>query len=264
MSTKKSLICALCCCLGASLGVASLSGCVTDVQGTSQNDKTAAFHENDEDTFSPASIEEVSEKTGKAVAITEQGYNAKDSYVHWGIMVNNPNTDLIARNTTVTVTLYDKAGNKMCSADSVIDFIGPDTTIGFAGNKVGDGTKPDKVDITVDSSSTIWQDADSYVEPFTIDDFTEKDAMYYRYQINGEITNHTGTYASTVPLSFIIRDDNSKIVGGYVGKAYRIKSGRTKSFKVTINTVPDHKTLEIYPQIYVEGKAVTTSNSDYN
>lgn len=240
-----------------------LAGCAAETTGTSFNDQTAVFQDDEETTFTPAGISEVASETGEPVCLTEQGWNAKDGFVHYGIMVENPNAQLIARNTVVHITLYDKKGAVMAEDESTISFIGPETTIGYAGNKVGDGTKPADVEITINTSSTIWQDASDYTAPFTIDSFTETDALYYRYQIDGEITNHTGEYASTVPLSFIIRDEDGAICGGYVGKAYRIKAGRTKSFKITINTVPDHASLEIYPLVYVEGEEVNTSNSSY-
>lgn len=264
MQTKRrtTTICCAACVAALCLG-APLAGCTTGTTGTSFNDQTAVFQDEGDATFTPASLSEVSSEVGQPVVITEQGWNADDDFVHYGIMVQNPNSALIARNTVVHVTLYDKKGKVMAEDASTINFIGPDTTIGYAGNKVGDGTKPARVEVAVEEGSTIWQDAEGYTAPFTIDTVTEKDALYYRYQINGEITNHTGEYASTVPLSFIIRDDEGAICGGYVGKAYRIKAGRTKSFKITINTVPDHATLEVYPLVYVEGEEVNTSNSSY-
>lgn len=250
-----ALAAVLCCC--------ALCACATDpVVGTSNNDKTSVF-QSSEATFTPQDVSITSSRTGEALEITSQGWNAKDGFVHYGIMVENPNTDLIARNTVVKVRLYDKKGKLMSEDESTIMFVGPGKTIGYAGNKAGDGTKPAKVKIALDEDSTVWQDAQDYTDPFTIDDFTDKDALYRRYQISGDITNHTGEYASTVPLSFVLFDEDDKVVGGYVGEAYRIKAGRTKSFKATINTVPDYDHMEVYPQIYVEGKMESASNSSY-
>lgn len=244
-------------------GALALGACSTEpVVGRSFNDQTSTF-QSDEATFTPQDTSVVSDRTGTPLKIESSGWNAKDSYVHWGIMVENPNDDLIARDTVVRVRTYDSHGKRLSSDTSKISFVGPGKTIGFAGNKAGNGTRPARVEIKLDGGSTIWQDAQGYTDPFTIDEFHDENALYRRYQITGQITNHTGAYASTVPMSFICFDKEGKITGGYVGEAYRIKPGRTKSFKLTINTVPKYDHMEAYPLIYVEGEGGGASNSPY-
>ncbi|ACV21681.1 Uncharacterised protein [Slackia heliotrinireducens] len=224
----------------------TLAGCATEITGTSFNDQTAVF-EKGEPSFMPQPVSESSDAVGNDVTIDEQGWWAKDGFVHYGIVITNPNDDLIARNTVITITTYDKHGTKLTGETATVSFIGPGESIGYAGI-AGEGLVPDRVDITVDGATTVWQDADGYTPIFTVDSYEEQDKLYFRYEITGKVGNHTGGYVSNVPLCVLLRDDEGNIVAGYTGAAYRIKDGRSKDFTVTMHSAPSHASVDIYPQ----------------
>ncbi len=183
----------------------------------------------------------------QAVAITESGWWAKDSYAHFGVMLENPNKEYAAHNTRILVKLYDKDGSAISSEEFTVALIGPNVRIGFAGT-AGNGWSPSKVSIEVVEGSTQWQSAKSYQAPFSIESFSEEDKLYFRYEITGKIKNLTGSYASTADLSLILRDESGSIVAGYTGSAYRIKADRVKDFLVTMHSAPEHALVEVYAQ----------------
>lgn len=181
------------------------------------------------------------------LAITETGWWAKDGFVHYGIMVENPNDDAVARGTIVHVTCYDAEGTITWEQDDEIALVGPGQTIGFAGD-AGDGWQPARVEFSLSEGSTAWEPADGFAEPFTIESFEDTDKLYFRYEVTGQIANHTGDYASTADLSIILRDDAGAIIAGYTGSAYRMKADRTKDFLVTLQSAPAHASCAVYAQ----------------
>lgn len=181
------------------------------------------------------------------ITITESGWWAKDGYVHYGLMVQNPNEDAVARDTNVHVTCYNADGAITWEQDDTIALIGPGQTVGFAAD-AGDGWQPARVEFTLDGASTTWDSAEGFAEPFTIEDFEDQDKLYFRYEVIGDIRNNTDEYASTANLSIILRDDAGSIIAGYTGSAYRIKAQRTKDFLVTLQSAPPHARAEVYAQ----------------
>ena len=225
------------------LGVVPLAGCQQKTVSTSNNDKYEVF-QTDNATFTPAAADQAAATIGDECTITATGWWAKDCYIHWGIKIQNPNANLIARDVVIGIKSYDAAGELLSQDTSTISFIGPETTIGFAG-KSGNGQKPETVEITVEKTTT-WQDAESYVEPLFVASVEEQDKGYYRYEYTGGITNNTGSYVSTAPISILLEDEDGNILAGYTGSTKRIKAGRTKDYQITINTAPDHAKVEVF------------------
>lgn len=143
----------------AALGFALLPacGCAQKIVGTSNNDKYAVFEQTDSLSFVPQKTDIASTKVGEAVRIDASGWWAKDCYIHYGIKITNPNADLIARDVVVRITGYDESGEIPSQDEDVISFIGPDSTIGFAG-ECGNGQKPTNVEIEAVSTG-VWQEA---------------------------------------------------------------------------------------------------------
>jgi|GEM_PF-7119012 len=181
------------------------------------------------------------------VAIQKSGWWDKDSYVRYGIMVENPNNDLVACDTQVHVSLRNEEGAVVYESTDTIAEIAPGQTIGFAGIS-GDGWAPTTVDIELVTGSTKWRSADSYVEPLRIESMAEQNKLYFRYELTGQITNETPEYMGTVTLSAILFDDQGNIVAGYSGEAYKIKGGQTKSYLLTLHSAPDHASVQLFAQ----------------
>lgn len=223
---------------------ATVAGCSGAPVGTSNNDKYEVFQDEGTATFIPQPLSSVSEKTADDVVLVDEGWWAKDSYIHYGIKVRNPNSGLIARDVQVLVTSYDEEGVQLSEEQALISFIGPDTTIGFAGT-CGSGQKPAEVAIEL-LGTTVWQDAEGYEEPLLIASVEEQDKGYYRYEFTGGVTNNTGAYVSTAPVCILLEDEDGRILAGYEGSAKRIKEGRTSPYQITINTAPDHDQVEVF------------------
>lgn len=242
---SKSLAGALACAL-ALTGLTATACSEQKLVGTSNNDKYAVFQNEDSSSFKPKDVQAASEKSGEPVTISASGWWAKDCYIHYGVKLTNSNDDLIARDVTLSITAYDEAGNLLSQDQDTVSFIGPHSTIGFAG-ECGNGQKPDQVTIEVVGTS-VWQDAEGYTEPLFIASVEETDKGYYRYEYTGGVTNNTGTYVSTAPISILLEDEEGNIVAGYTGSTKRIKAGRTKDYQITINTAPDHAQVEVFAQ----------------
>lgn len=183
----------------------------------------------------------------RPLEITESGWWDKDSYVHYGIMVKNPNESYRALGARVKVTLYDADDGVIDEREDEIALVEAGQTIGFA-QTLGDGCAPTRVEISLVEDSVEWAAAEGAVPPLIVEEFSEEDKLYFRYEISGMLTNAMDAYASTVDLSVILRDENGSIVAGYPGEAYHIKAGQTKSFMVTLHTAPDHASVEVYAQ----------------
>ena len=232
----------VCGCLIA--GATALSGCQKTIVSNSDTDKYTVFQDEDAARFTPSPLDVASTKTGREVTIVASGWWAKDSYIHYGVKVENPNPDLIARDVIIQVVSFDKHGTELSRDTEAISFVGPATVIGFAG-ECGNGQKPETVEITV-LGTTAWQDAEGYTDPLFVASVTEHDKGYYRYEYTGGITNCTGTYVSSVPICILLEDEDGNILAGYAGSTKRIKSDRTKDYQITINTAPDHAKVEVF------------------
>ncbi|MBQ6585461.1 MAG: hypothetical protein IJH83_01475 [Coriobacteriales bacterium] len=222
---------------------ALLRGCSQGTTGTSNNDKYEVF-QNDDGKFVPQPLDVASSKTGSEVTITSSGWWAKDSYIHYGIKVLNPNGDLIARDVVIQISSYDEAGTLLSQDTDTISFIGPHVETGFAGT-CGNGQKPASVTIEI-LGTTVWQDASGYVDPLFVTSVDEADKGYYRYEYTGGVTNNTGTYVSTAPICILLEDEDGNILAGYAGSTKRIKTDRTKDYQITINTAPEHAQVEVF------------------
>lgn len=235
---------------------ALVPGCSKTIVGNSDTDKYAVFQD-DAEHFIPQPLSAVSAKTGSPVVITASGWWAKDCYIHYGVKLFNPNTDLVARDTVIRITSYDEAGTLLSDDTATISFIGPEVTIGFAG-ECGNGQKPESVVIEL-VGTEVWQDGEDYVDPLFVASIEEHDKGYYRYEFTGGITNNTGCYVSTVPISILLEDEDGNIVAGYAGSTKRIKTDRTKDYQITINTAPDHAKVEVFAHWSTLNDDVNTS-----
>lgn len=220
------------------LATATLSGCATSVIAPQSSDQPAVERED------PTVVDGAD---AAVVQVEELAWWAKDSYVHYGLTITNPNDDLAATDTQIHIVLYDENGDVICEEDDNIALIGPGETVGFAG-EAGNGWTPTDVEITVDTDSTVWIEAGDWEDPFTVVSYEEEDKLYYRYEVSGQLCNNTDDYVSAVRLCILMRDETGAIVAGYTGEAYRIKSGQTKDFLLTMNTAPDHASVEVWAQ----------------
>ena len=120
-------------------------------------------------------------------------------------------------------------------------------TVGFAG-EAGNGLVPARVEFTIDPDSVTWKDGAAATAPYVVKSFDEQDKLYFRYEIDGAIVNVTDSYGSGANLHVLLLGEDGEIVAGYTGSAYRIKTGQTKNFLVTLHSAPDHSSTEVYAQ----------------
>ena len=182
-----------------------------------------------------------------APVMVASGWWAKDSYVHYGVKVENPNEDYVAHGIEVHVVLKDESDQVAYESTDVIPEIGPGETIGFTGTS-GDGWAPADVEITLVDGSATWSDGSGYIDPFTVEDVVERDMGEFRYELTGQVTNNTESYVSTVDLHALLIGEDGKIMAGYAAESYKLKPGQTKNFTHTINSAPDHASVEVYAQ----------------
>lgn len=228
--------------VGLAVFALSAGGCAT---GVTQNRAYDASTRGDPS--AATQIVYVEDGTFSAVQVLDTGWSAKDGYVHLGMRLSNPNEDAAAFGTVVRVVLFDEAGDVMSTTDETIAVIGPGEVIGWS-DMVGDGWVPARVEASVVVGSTRWQAADEYEQAFTVENAEEQDKLYYRYEVTGTVTNHTVAYVSTIRLSVLMCDEDGAIVSGYAGNAYRVKSGQSKSYLLTMNAAPEHARVEVYAQ----------------
>lgn len=190
--------------------------------------------------------EQSAAQTAQPLTIEKSGWWAKDGYVHYGLMVQNPN-DCAAANATVRATLFDGEGNELGSYDGTLALVGAGETVGFTG-EAGDGLAPARVEFTIDPDSVTWKDGAAATAPYIVKSFDEQDKLYFRYEIDGTIANVTDSYGSGANLHVLLFDEAGDIVAGYTGSAYRIKAGQTKNFLITLHSAPDHASTQVFAQ----------------
>lgn len=230
----------------AVLAAAMLASCSAASEAPSSDD-TGAGIVKDAPTYNSERAY-VDAPDAQPLTLDAQGWWAMDSYVDYGIKVTNPNTAYTACNTQVQVTLYDESDQVAGTYTQTINEVGPGQTIGFAG-EVGDGWAPARVDVALVPASTQWEDGASWTAPIAIDTCSEEDKLYFRYELSGDLTNHTDVYIANVGLSALLYDEDGNIVAGYPARAYKIKAGQTKSYLQTIDSAPSHARVELYAQV---------------
>lgn len=181
--------------------------------------------------------------------IVESGWSADNNgYVHYGIIVGNPNAGKRAENPIIRITGKDSSGNVLFSDNQYLFGIEPQQQVAF-GSQAGNGTTPATVDFELVVKSYGWQDGQPLTgDPFAIANTSETDKGYGMYDFSGMVTNNTTNNYDTVAVTAILRNADGAIVAGYTSYAEGVNSGSSAAFDVNGYELPDFSRVDYFAQ----------------
>jgi hypothetical protein len=154
----------------------------------------------------------------KPFTITEQEHRVSssfgDTYVHWTVVIENPNADVYGTFPTVSVTGRDAAGKVVGTDDQVLDSLPPGGTIAFSG-QASMTEKPAKVEIAY--KSVDWYDTKTTAAdypPFTVSDISVKKQEFGGLVVTGEVANPYKYAVSSLAATALFRNASGKLIGG--------------------------------------------------
>lgn len=201
----------------------------------------------------PTSTQPAAEETKTSIEpldlqVIESGYAVDENgYVHYGIGIENPNTDYEVNSFMVTITGRDESGKIVFSDEQGMQFLLAGGKCYF-GAQAGNGTAPSTVEFSVKVSHDFyWVENDKKsFEIYTI--FNPNEVVGdWLASYTGELTaNAEWSDIGSAWISVIFRDESGQIVGGANSFTDISKEGETVPFEISVYTVPSHASYEIH------------------
>lgn len=198
-----------------------------------------------------ATSDQVSQTQVQQLKLDESGWTADDSgYVHYGVVITNPNANKDAKNPVIRVTGKDSSGNVVFSEDQYLFDIAPQQQVAF-GTQAGHGTAPASVDFELVVKSSNWVDGSPLATaPFAISSTSETDSGYGTYSFAGIVANNTSKNYDTVAVTALLRDANGAIVSGYTSYVQGLNAGSSASFDTSGYNLSDFASVTYYAQAW--------------
>jgi hypothetical protein len=198
--------------------------------------------------------------SAKPLELVESGYTVVSvndhPYAEVGIVVRNPNKNLVVQFPVVRATMLDAGGHVIGTSDLTYErFVLAGETVPMAAQIDGKGVKPAKITFAVVDPGLKWKPA-NVVDPTTLtplrvtgvkDTGTSKEMTFA-----GTMTNVASAGLDDILVSVILRDASGHIVAGYTGTG-EVDVDATVPFTVkSAGEVPKYSKVEIYAQGWSE------------
>ena len=189
--------------------------------------------------------------------IVESGYSINDSgygniYAHYGIIINNPNTDFVASLPSITITAKGSDGAILGTSEQYLFSIAPEDTVSFGGQIDCNGSIPASVDFSLScnnyTASTATTDTVKSSD-FVISNTSEILGSYGNVSYTGEIEN-IGTKDSSMVAVTVLLKNNGSIIYGNTTYINDLLSGSKKAFEISAYNVPEHTEYIISAQVW--------------
>lgn len=185
---------------------------------------------------SPAAEEGGGKENAEPFAITEQEHRVSsgygDTYVHWTVVIENPNDDVYGTFPTVSITGRDAAGKVVGTEDQVLDSLPPGGVIAFSG-QASMTEEPAKVEIAY--KSVDWYDTKSVpadYPPFPTRDISYKSQEFGGLVVTGEVVNPYEFAVESIAATALFRDAAGKLVGGTTSYLDDLPAGASMPLQV--------------------------------
>jgi hypothetical protein len=186
------------------------------------------------------------EKGAKPITITAEGYGQDDNQLGFGMLVKNPNSDLMLEGSQYQVAVYAEDGSVLGVDEGYLGVQFPDSEVGLAGNiYLPDETTASKVVMQVLTGRS------EKAKPQ--DSFTSEDASFeagdYSSKVTGSVNNPFTKEVKSVRVNAITFDDAGKIIGGGYTYADFIPAGGKSAVEVSVVTAGTPAKAELYATV---------------
>lgn len=199
-----------------------------------------------------------SKEESKQPELVDSGYTVLepnsigDIYLTYAVKVKNPNKNMAAEYTDITITGKNEDGSILFSNEDTIPLIMPGDTVAWAEDAMDCKNKvPASIEITVGGAHLVAVDEiDSGVmsSEFSIDNLSIVEGDWDT-SVTGEITNNSDVDCDDVIIT-VIYLKNDKMVGGYHSYQDDMSAGKKAAFDVSAWGLEDldYDELEVLAQ----------------
>lgn len=186
--------------------------------------------------------------------IVESGWSAgAGGYVHYAFGVRNTSENTAVELAGVKVNGYDKDGKLLFTQDSGVMIALPGRTSYFSAQAGRGGTAPDRVEFTLQTSSTTkTKRMDDALELEVTDLSARKTAtgttFVGAYSVTGSDVALASipSYISSTAITLVLRDASGNIIYGTNTYAYNLSLGEGQTFQIDATNLPAYATAEAY------------------
>ncbi|MEO3784608.1 hypothetical protein ABGB12_14830 [Actinocorallia sp. B10E7] len=161
-----------------------------------------------------------------------------EHWIHWAVVLENPNTLYWCEFPTVQITVRDEQGQLLGQHEQVLTALPPGTRIGWASALEITGNRPHTLEITPRPAD--WYPTDSRPEdfpPFTYR-AVEFELRGQECEVTGEIVNPYPLQIEEAALVVLFRDDRGALISGEMTFVEGLPAHGSTPFKVEA-TVPE-------------------------
>ena len=167
--------------------------------------------------------------------VAESGYNTgKDnSFLNYGIKIDNPNETYYVEFPTIVITVYADDNSIIANEEQVLSEIAPKESIYYSGIVNIKNMAPSKVEFAMKYTKDNYQKSVSGIESkyFVLSNTNKIINEHGSVSYTGQITNNSKKDARTVCIVVIYRKDGV-IAGGNSTYLYSLNSGETTAFEL--------------------------------
>lgn len=160
-----------------------------------------------------------------------------EHWIHWAVVLENPNTLYWCEFPTVQITVRDEQGRLLGQHEQVLTALPPGARIGWASALEITGNRPHTLEITPQPAD--WYPTESRPEDFPPFDYqaVEFEIRDAECEVSGEIVNPYPLHIEEVALVALFRDARGALVSGEMAFVEGLPAHGTTPFKVEA-TVP--------------------------
>lgn len=201
--------------------------------------------------YTPIQIPQISlpAETLQKLRVVEGGYSINGSYVNYGVILENPNSNAIFEYPTITVTAYDQNGDVLATDEVTLNNVLPNEKYAYGGELYCHGETPSSLKLHGDADAPT-KSFTAYIQPneFRISGTNTRTEEDGRKIITGTITNTSNMNTDSVEVTALFRKDG-KIKFGCTTYVNNLDAGEAKGFEFYAmdgeGKTPDYDSYEI-------------------
>ena len=192
----------------------------------------------------------------KPLEIVESGFTVVQGVgIDYAFRLRNPNLNFGVQYPAVRLTLLDKSGKAIGTADAKFNrWIMPGETAVFA-EELGLSRAPAKIDFAAIEPGAKWKSASeskSMALPLKVAHLKTASSGS-GVVFTGEVVNPNSTIVDDFDIAITLRDKSGHIVGGFAGRGDEIQPGSSEKFVIkSVGAAPKYSTIEAYAQQWSE------------
>ena len=173
--------------------------------------------------------------------------------MEYGFIVVNPNTDYGAEFASVRIDMKDASGQVLGTQQQMLTrSLTRARPSGWPGPADPNGSKPARVEFTVEPTDGKWKPADQMEPPhykrLIVSGLRARTSAYSTAFV-GMVQNPNSVAFDMVTVAVLLRNANGKIVAGYPGYMEKLGAGVKKPFQVmAVGNLPKYSKFEVYAQ----------------